>query len=270
MIIKMRKYTFLIYHKMYLDFLDKIREIGVLHVLEKAQGISEDEDLINKMKFSTELNTTLNELKKKLPVKAISQPEEKNIDRESLLANVKEQLKQLELLNQELVAAQRELDRISVWGDFSVQSIKSLEASGFELRFFASNLRKYNPEWETLYNAFKINTAGPMIYFVTVNPPGTELDIDADPVIMPEANSVEMAAKIAALQSNIETVNTELEKLAVEKLQTLDSYSQHVQSEVDFSRIVLNTATEVDNKVMILEGFCPEEAEAPLKDYLNK
>ena len=51
MIIKMRKYSFLIYHKLYLDFLDKIRDIGVLHVIEKAEGISEDEALNKKMQL---------------------------------------------------------------------------------------------------------------------------------------------------------------------------------------------------------------------------
>lgn len=270
MIIKMRKYTFLIYHKMYLDFLDKIRDIGVLHVIEKSQGTSEDEDLLKKMRFSSELNTTLNELKKKLPEKAVLIPVNKDIERDVLLNEVKESFKQLELLNQELVAAQRELERITVWGDFSIQSIKSLEESGLELRFFSINLRKYNTDWEDLYNAFKISTIGPMVYFVTINPSGTVLDIDADPIMEPETNVANMAVKIAALQSNVESLNAEIQKLAVEKLQTLDAYYQHTQNEIDFSRIVLNTTTQVDSKVMILEGFCPDEAEAPLQNYLNE
>ena len=35
MIVPMRKYSFLVYHKNYLEFLEAIREIGVLHVIEK-------------------------------------------------------------------------------------------------------------------------------------------------------------------------------------------------------------------------------------------
>jgi V/A-type H+-transporting ATPase subunit I len=35
MILKMKKYTFLVYHKQYTNFLEKIREIGLLHVIER-------------------------------------------------------------------------------------------------------------------------------------------------------------------------------------------------------------------------------------------
>ena len=38
MIAKMKKLTFLVYHKEYEDFLKGIREVGVVHVVEKAQG----------------------------------------------------------------------------------------------------------------------------------------------------------------------------------------------------------------------------------------
>ena len=41
MITKMKKLTFLIYHKDYECFLQNIRDLGVVHVAEKAQGTAE-------------------------------------------------------------------------------------------------------------------------------------------------------------------------------------------------------------------------------------
>ena len=38
MITKMKKLTFLIYHKDYECFLQSVRDLGVVHVAEKAQG----------------------------------------------------------------------------------------------------------------------------------------------------------------------------------------------------------------------------------------
>lgn len=269
MIIKMRKYSFLIYHKIYLDFLDKIRDIGVLHVIEKAEGTSEDEGLMEKMKFSSELNSVLTALKKNLPENAILLPAAQEMDGELLLNQVKDKFKQLESLSQKLVTAHRDLERISVWGAFSIQRIQSLEDAGFEMRFYNCNLRKYHPEWESLYNAFVISTIGPLVYFVTINQPGTVIDIDADPMSVPEANTDDMATQIANLQSEIETLNKDIEKLAIEKYHTLDAYHNVIQGEIDFSKIVLNTQSEVENKVMILEGFCPDESETALQEYLN-
>ena len=37
MITKMKKLTFLVYHKEYEDFLNSLRELGVVHIVEKQQ-----------------------------------------------------------------------------------------------------------------------------------------------------------------------------------------------------------------------------------------
>ena len=45
MIAKMKKLTFLVYHKEYDAFLKSIRDLGVVHVATKAQGSAEDAGL---------------------------------------------------------------------------------------------------------------------------------------------------------------------------------------------------------------------------------
>ena len=45
MVTKMKKLTFLIYHKDYECFLQNIRDLGVVHVAEKAQGTAENTEL---------------------------------------------------------------------------------------------------------------------------------------------------------------------------------------------------------------------------------
>ncbi len=39
MITKMKKLTFLVYHKEYEEFLNSLRELGVVHIVEKQQGL---------------------------------------------------------------------------------------------------------------------------------------------------------------------------------------------------------------------------------------
>ena len=38
MIVPMKKYSFLVYHAIYIDFLENLREIGVVDVIEKQLG----------------------------------------------------------------------------------------------------------------------------------------------------------------------------------------------------------------------------------------
>lgn len=269
MIIKMRKYSFLIYHKLYLDFLDKIRDIGVLHVIEKAEGISEDEALNKKMQLASSLKSTLAKLQLSLPENAVLQEASGQVDGLGLLSQIEDLYSKFEAHAQELLIAQREFERASVWGDFSVQRVHDLEAAGFELHFFSCNIRKYNLEWELLFNAFEISTVGPLVYFVTVNRPGTVMDIDADPIKLLEQSANEIAAEITSIQLRIAELKQVIEQVAIEKYQALNQYYEEVLGEIDFSKVVLNTKSEVENKVMLLEGFCPDEVENQLKEYLD-
>ncbi len=63
MIAKMTKYTFLIYHEEYLSFLKMLRNTGVVHVKEKAEGTPEDEEVTKKMKLQQDIKTTIRYLK---------------------------------------------------------------------------------------------------------------------------------------------------------------------------------------------------------------
>ena len=65
MIVKMQKYSFLVYHKAYIDFLKNIREIGVLHIVERTDGTPEDENLLQKMQYKAQLNKLIKDLRKR-------------------------------------------------------------------------------------------------------------------------------------------------------------------------------------------------------------
>ena len=53
MITKMKKLTFLAYHKEYEDFLNSLRELGVVHIVEKQQGIAENAELQDSIRLSS-------------------------------------------------------------------------------------------------------------------------------------------------------------------------------------------------------------------------
>ena len=65
MIVPMKKYSFLIYHGEYFEFLKKLQEIGVLHVIEKQSGEIEDENLRELYNQTNQLKTVIKFLKKR-------------------------------------------------------------------------------------------------------------------------------------------------------------------------------------------------------------
>ena len=59
MITKMKKYTFLVFHRDYEAFLTELREAGVVHVTQKAAGLAEDADLQSLITRRAELTHVL-------------------------------------------------------------------------------------------------------------------------------------------------------------------------------------------------------------------
>ena len=55
MITKMKKLTFLVYHKEYEAFLNSLRELGVVHIVEKQQGAAENAELQDNIRLSARL-----------------------------------------------------------------------------------------------------------------------------------------------------------------------------------------------------------------------
>ena len=52
MITKMKKLTFLVYHKEYEAFLNGVRDLGVVHVAEKQQGGADNTELQDSIRLS--------------------------------------------------------------------------------------------------------------------------------------------------------------------------------------------------------------------------
>ncbi len=269
MILKMKKYSFLVFHKQYIEFLHKIREIGVLHVLEKPEGIVENDLLREKMQLAARVKVSLKQLEKRIPKNANLLPADTTIDGLSVLTKIENRLSEKEQLTQKLSVVEKESERMEVWGAFSHAQIKELRDNGLILRFFSTNIRKFDQEWEVLYNAFEIDTVGSTRYFVTVTKPEVVVEIDADPIKLSDKTVVELDAEVLKIRAEIENLNLELIQHSVNDFNTLKYFQGLVIGDIDFSKVLLNSKAEADEKVMLLEGYCPEENEVQLNEYLD-
>jgi V/A-type H+-transporting ATPase subunit I len=112
MILKMKKYSFLVYHKQYIDFLDKLRELGVLHVVEKQNSIPENDKLLEKMQFASRIKNVIKQLEKYIPkdTKTEKQEAEANLE---VLYNAETLLAKKEALELNYTAVEKECERRS-------------------------------------------------------------------------------------------------------------------------------------------------------------
>lgn len=269
MIVKMKKYTFLVYHKQYLEFLERIKEIGVLHVIEKPEGIAENDELREKMQVASRIKSTLKQLELNRPKGAVLAPADDLRVGTEVLQYIEDVLARKENLSLKLTQTEKERDRMEAWGLFDPKRFEQLRETGFVLNFFACPLRKFDQEWEVLYNAFEIDRVGSTIYFVTVTRPGERIDIDADHVILSDKTARELDQVIVGIRAELEKTKEEIQTLAVSDYNTLKEAEVEILTAIAFDKVVLNTNVEADNRVMLLEGWTPEESEAPLNEYLE-
>ena len=269
MIVKMKKYTFLVYHKQYLDFLERIKDIGVLHVIEKPEGITENDALREKMHLASRVKHVLKQLERLRPKDAALSPADPHRNGLDVLARVEEVLHEQEHLQQQLAQTGKERDRMEVWGRFSHKRIEELRQAGIILTCFSCPTRKFDPEWETAYHAFEIDQIGSTLYFVTVTRPGDAVDIDADRITLSDRTAEEWVDELVRLQEALDRCHTRLERMAVTDYNTLKKAEVDALTDVSFNEVLLNTDHESDDKDMLLEGWVTEEAVAPLDAYLD-
>jgi len=159
---------------------------------------------------------------------------------------------------------------MEVWGSFSHERLQQLKEAGFVLNFYACNLRKFDQEWEVLYNAFEIDTVGSTRYFVTVTRPEEIVEIDADPIKLANYTAEQLDVQILEIRAKIEEVKAGLVEMSLRDYNTLKITQEDVLGKIDFDKVLLNTHSSAEEKVMLLEGWCPEESEEPLNAYLEE
>ena len=147
MISKMNKLSFLIYHKEYEMFLEKLRELGVVHI-EKRQGAEMDANLQAFMQKRTAYQSLL----KSMTLAAASfegtpsaAPSQLTI--EQVVNSYETQQEQIQALNMQLPVLDKEIDAMEVWGEFDWKLVDQLKANGWQMQFYCCPEKSFDETW---------------------------------------------------------------------------------------------------------------------------
>ncbi len=267
MIVPMKKYTFLVYHKEYRDFLEKLQELGILHVNEKTGGELEDESLREKYQLIYRLSTIIKFLEKRKAEKQEGVKQENGL---SILEEIEEIRYDSELYTQQLASLEKDIQTVEPWGEFDMDGIEKLVSKGFSLRFFIANSKKFEERWETDYNAFKINEISGQTYFVTVNNQDIDIDVDAEEVKKPEKSISQLNSEIEEVKGILSKTENIFDDFAAKNIDSLKDYREKLDASFKFEKVVLNTTSEAENKLMILEAWAPEETVENINKFLEE
>ncbi|MFA7408604.1 MAG: hypothetical protein WCY83_00090, partial [Bacteroidales bacterium] len=106
MIAPMTKYSFLVYHLDYEPFLDKLRELGIAHIIENNQEVSPE--ILEQFQQINQVNRIIRTLNNLEPDSPENKPAEKFTDGEELYQEVVTIQQKVETLNQSKALIQKQ------------------------------------------------------------------------------------------------------------------------------------------------------------------
>ena len=240
MITQMKKYTFLVFHREYETFLEQLREVGVVHVTEKATGLAEDAHL-------QELLAKADNARKLIAQGAPDQL-----------------LQEKAALESRIAATQKEANKMAIWGDFSAERIAQLKEAGYTLRYFTCPKKLFQEEWGIV-----VAEQGATVYFVQVNNTDEAPEVCQEQYLN-EKSAADLQKDVEGLNGLLVAQNARIELWAKENIPALENELNELQQQIDWKRVTLNTASEADGSLKVLEGFCPIDQVAALDAMLQK
>ena len=269
MISKMNKLSFLIYHKEYEMFLEKLRELGVVHV-EKRQGAEMDANLQAFMQKRTAYQSLL----KSMTLAAASfegtaSGAPSTLTIELVVDSYESQQEHIQALNMQLPVLDKEIDAMEVWGEFDWNVIEQLKVNGWQMQFYCCPDKSFEEAWMDDYNATIINRKGGQCYFVTVNQMPVELE--AEVVRLPKRRLSELVREQEQLKADIKKANEALDLFCIENTPVVEKALDSLESDINLMEVEqLGGERMAEGAIVMMEGWVPVENDAEVRKMLDE
>lgn len=265
MIAPMKKYSFLVYHKEYNDFLLKIRELGVVHIIEKEGVVTEEIRL--QYQYADQIDKAIRLLESR-GISAEATAETR--PGEEVFADFNEIQLGIASLAQQMAALRKELLEVQPWGDFLPSEIEQLQQKGIKVKLFSCPQKAWNPEWAEKNYVFQVGVAAGVVYFAAFDPDGTLTEIDADEHKIPAHSGSELIAQREKLENEVVNLNARLDEIAKYHISSLKNFRQHLIQNAELDKALVTTSSEAEDYLKVLEGWIPAETSEVLDKFLDQ
>lgn len=265
MIVPMHKYSFLVFHKEYHSFLEKLQQLGVLHVVKKNAHISDE--IKEKYQQLNRLNKTIQFLQKRENPKEVSLSQ---TDVLTIINEIEEKQDEQETLDVKLEELNKNLQKARPWGIFSPEVIQKLKEENIFLRYFISSKKKLSELQASGLPVFPVKEENAWLCFILVQHENETYEVDADEVAAPEIPYNEIHKQIEQVEQQKEAIEKTFDEFAGSALSRLENIKAIWENELEFEHVVSSTSTQADDKLMILEGWVPGTKKAEIDAFLEK
>ncbi|WP_319503242.1 V-type ATPase 116kDa subunit family protein [uncultured Draconibacterium sp.] len=264
MIVPMLKYTFLVFHREYEDFLIELNRLGLVHIAERDVDISEE----TKKTYSRlcECKRAINFLEKR----ELEEPGQtiKNSAQE-ILDDLTEKQKELEELETRLESLSKAAQKAFPWGNFSPELIRQLKIEGIELQFYQTTKKKYQDLEQKKFPVASISETHSQVLFVYIQQNEEAIKVDAELLELPPLPYSAIEEQIQETEERIKAIHTTFNSYANNSIYLLQQEKTTLIRSLEFDNVLRNTNKEAEDKLMVLEGWVPHTKMQALNQFLK-
>lgn len=263
MIQKMKKVSFLVFHKDYDTFLEQLRQLGVVHVIEKEQGAPTDETLQNNITLLSRYNNVIPSLQ------ALADGVQPSGSQVGTLDDYDQLLSDKSAIERRVLQLTQDCKSLEPWGDFSQDNVARLESAGYRLNYFVCDRKLFSEQWVEQYNA-TIVSDGKQVRFVTVTPVGEEIQVAAEQQSLPQVSLSDLQKELAAAEQQLEQNAQSIRQFAADNVGTFISQRDQLVQSINLSKVRLNGEGMAEGKLILLQGWIPAKNVDEVKTELDK
>lgn len=279
MIEKMKKLTFLVYHREYERFLQDLQALGVMHIQKSGdQTMAEPETLRTLRRQKADVETTLSTLQKitnvlldEVPVGNAGINDSIETSRTMKLVRRTQEIgTSLIALSPQIASLERDAEALRPWGIINKELLEKLHEAGIHEQYRIASVARFAEKFPE-YAAFEINRDKRFVYFLTFDIDGQESEnIPAQSLRLPDKSLEEVESEIVSLTNHKKGLEAEQRKIAEEKMGDIIALKQEIDSAIAREEATLKTQRAALDTVVVMEGWFPVREETAISDFLSK
>lgn len=279
MIEKMKKLTFLVYHKEYDRFLRDLQALGVMHIQKSGdQTMAEPESLRQLRRQKADVVSALDVLQKivetpldEIPVGDAGVADSiENAQAMRMVRRLEEIASTLVALTPRIASLQHDAEILRPWGIIDKSLLEKLHEAGIHEQYRIASVSHFAQKFPE-YAAFEINRDKRFVYFLTFDIEGQESEnIPAQSLQLPEKSLEEVEREIAELTQQKELLEAERETIAENQLGDIIALEKEIDSAIAREEATLKTQRAALDTVVVMEGWFPVREEEAISGFLSK
>ncbi len=269
MIAKMAKYDFVLLAAQSDDFIERLRQLGLVDITVRGWSPSDtDRQILSDIELSTKAVDSVRAWRAEHPDRTA----EPYASGEEAYAAWSEAQRDVAQLRAEITRLEKVADELRPWGGFDAVRLQALAAEGIHLYYYstmAGVFDKMAPEWSKEHLVYEISRSESTVWFVVVAKAGAELVLDAQEVKAPAMDYHAVEGQIADANARLAALDDVFARVAASE-EALVNYAGALKERMQNIRIASTATQAADGRLLVMEGWAEKVTSAEVDTLLEE